>query len=203
MLVLNVPTKLVINNMTFPLIDDTVIHARLSYKKMRFSTTEVTPNLRGRISPGIIDKLVERRSQSLSGPCVREVFAWGEATMFLRVFSNLLSSLSRSWHPIRSIFIRTTACEHRPPWGAPGWRTDQPVCLAPPLVQSSCCASSPFLPFLLLLFCEAPDFVFRHGRRRLAFSDAKVVGNFKNFNESVRLPELYFHLPKFYKSQFS
>lgn len=97
------------------------------------------------------------------GARVREVFAWGEATMFLRVFSSLASSSSRRRLAIRSVLIRTTACEHRPPWGAPGWRTDQPVCFAPPLLQSSCRAS-PFLLRLLLPFCGAPDIVFRHGR---------------------------------------
>ena len=101
---------------------------------------------------------------------VREVFAWGEATMFLRLFSSLFLSSSSYQDLIRSVLIRTTACEHRPPWGAPGWRTDQPVCLAPPLLQSSCC-SSPFrfhlllLPLLLrLLFYVSPHSVFQYER---------------------------------------
>ena len=48
---------------------------------------------------------------------------------FLKVSSSPLLWLEVASVDLYRVGSRGSACEHRPPWVAPGWRTDQPVCL--------------------------------------------------------------------------
>lgn len=147
-------------------------------KKLYFMKTEVTLKLWAEVLPGTIDKLVEQ--SSLSGPVFGRSSRGARPPCFFGSFrvSFGLRRIHNTLFALSSSVSRRASTGHL---GAPpgGERTN--LSASRHLWSNPCRASSPFLPFyllLLLLFCGTPDLISRHVRHTWM----REMWKFKKFN---------------------
>lgn len=139
--------------------------------------TKVMLKLRVEVLPGTIDKLVER--SSLSGPVFGRSSRGARPPCFFGSF-RVSFDLRRIHNTPFALSLSTSRRASTGHLGAPPGGEQTNLSASRHLWSNPCRASFPFLPFLLLLllFCRAPDLVFRHERHTWM----REMLKFKKFN---------------------